>query len=224
MSASGRSWVLGGALLAASGGTVLAAPCATATLAAYIAGPACTVDNESFSAFQYFPSAAGVPTAADITVTPEPAAPGQTNPGLLFSDNWDNQTGVGQDASLLFTITQVGTGSITGATLQVTGTGSFDDTETQVPPSQLNIIDTDNALHSQLFIPSQTTFRVSDDILLNNGAHISSIDKRFLQEPTPPVITPEPGTLSTLGVALLLLAGWGWGCRTWRVPGAQRAA
>jgi PEP-CTERM motif len=205
MSASGRSLVLSGALLTATGAAAFAAPCMTGTLAAYsTSGFSCNVDDKTFSDFSYLASAAGVPTAADITVAPQGA--GAANPGLLFSDNWDNMTGVSQDATLFFTVTETGTGSIIGATLQVSGTGSFNDTETQVPPGQLNLVATDNALHSQMFDPPETTIRVSDDILLNNLAHITSIDKRFLQEPqttTPPTEMPEPASLALLGAALV---------------------
>jgi PEP-CTERM motif len=205
MSASGRSLVLSGALLTATGAAAFAAPCVTGTLAAYsTSGFSCNVGDKTFSDFLYLASASGVPTAADITVAPAGAA----NPGLLFSDNWDNMTGAAQDASLLFTVTETGAGSIIGATLQVSGTGSFNDTETQVPPGQLNLIATDNTLHSQLFDPPQTTIRVSDDILLNNLAHITSIDKRFLQEPTTSTTStttsvPEPASLALLGAALV---------------------
>jgi hypothetical protein len=207
MSASGRTLVLSGALLTATGAAAVAAPCTTALLSVYDAtGFSCSVGDKTFSAFSYNPSNLGVPTDADITVMPDG---GPTDPGLLFSDDWSNPTTVGQDATLFFTVTETGTGTIIGATLQVSGgVGSFSDEETDVPLSQLDLVATDNTLHSTSFNPPLTTIRVSDDILLNPGAHITSIDKRFDQ---PPPQTPEPGTLSILGTALLLLlVAWEW--------------
>jgi hypothetical protein len=200
--------ILSFALLAASATAAMAAPCTTGPLSGYIgAAFSCSVSDKTFSDFFYSAPSTGMPQPANITVTPQSSA---TNPGLLFSGTWSNTTGSSIDAVLLFTVTETGSGSITGATLQVSGQGIFDDTETQVPPGQLNLTATDNALHSQTFDPVQTSLRVSDDLLIGNGAVVSSMDKRFLQEPgppTPPTSVPEPGTLSALGAALLL-AGW----------------
>jgi hypothetical protein len=74
----------------------------------------------------------------------------------LFTAAWDNTTGdTGLDATLLFTVTERGTGSINGAALQVSGTGDFDDTETQVPPGQLNLVMADNTLPKPDFRPGR---------------------------------------------------------------------
>ena len=106
-----RKHLISAALLASTSSVALASPCVTGTFATYeTSGFSCDVGDKTFSDFLYVVSANGVPTAADITITPEGA--GSANPGLLFSDNWDNQTGVTVDASILFRVTENGPGSI----------------------------------------------------------------------------------------------------------------
>ena len=182
-----------------------ALPCGTTTLDVWLAIPgfSCTVGNETFSGFTYSQGAfngmnghSNVP-ASSVGVGPATTTAG---PGLGFNAFWNNTGTTSADALLTFTVTAT-TPSITGFALLLDGVvGPVLDVASL--SNSVTLSSTDNVEHfSASFAPVASLF-VTDDIGVNPGGTISSVEKQFV--PGPIVGAGLPGLIAA-GVGLLAL-------------------
>ena len=165
-------------------------------------GNTCTVGDKTFSGFSYSPDGFNVP-ATNVGVGPATTI----NPGVLFNALWQNATAAPLDAVIVFTVTAPAATPITDAELQLDGVvGSVLDVESL--SNGVVLSSGDNLLHSSAPFAAVTSLVVHDDVGVNPGGAISSIDKQFSQSTA--VTTPEPASLAILGISLL---GMGAACR-----------
>ena len=179
-----------------------ALPCGTTTLDVWLAIPgfSCTVGNLTFSGFSYQQGAfnglnghSNVP-ASSVGVGPATTTAG---PGLGFNAFWNNTGTTSADALLTFTVTAT-TPSITGFALLLDGVfGSVLDVASL--SNGVTVSSSDNLEHAATFAPV-TSLLVIDDIGVNPGGTIASVEKAFSQVPGPVVGAGLPG---------LILAGGG---------------
>lgn len=200
-------WDWAAFLLATASVGAIAAPCVTGPLSGYIAtGFSCTVDGKTLNQFVYHVATSGLPTADQITVTPTTVVKSSTTTGVgfVFAGTFSavNQPS-GQNYDINFNVLETnGTASISGAEVQVTGTGGFTE-EFNLNGTTHTV--TDTLLHDFPFTPPVSSVSVVDDFNLLNGTVVTSLEKLFDQRVGGGV--PEPSSLSILG-AVLVAFGW----------------
>jgi len=182
-----------------------ALPCGTTTLDVWLAIPgfSCTVGNETFSGFTYSQGAfngmnghSNVP-ASSVGVGPATTTAG---PGLGFNAFWNNAGTTSADALLTFTVTAT-TPSITGFALLLDGVfGSVLDVASL--SNGVTLPSSDNLEHFSAPFSPVASLVVTDDIGVNPGGTISSVEKQFV--PGPIVGAGLPGLIAA-GVGLLAL-------------------
>jgi len=182
-----------------------ALPCGTTTLDVWLAIPgfSCTVGNETFSGFTYSQGAfngmnghSNVP-ASSVGVGPATTTAG---PGLGFNAFWNNTGTTSADALLTFTVTAT-TPSITGFALLLDGVfGSVLDVASL--SNGVTLPSSDNLEHFSAPFSPVASLVVTDDIGVNPGGTISSVEKQFV--PGPIVGAGLPGLIAA-GVGLLAL-------------------
>jgi hypothetical protein len=182
-----------------------ALPCGTTTLDVWLAIPgfSCTVGNETFSGFTYSQGAfngmnghSNVP-ASSVGVGPATTTAG---PGLGFNAFWNNTGTTSADALLTFTVTAT-TPSITGFALLLDGVfGSVLDVASL--SNGVTLPSSDNLEHFSAPFSPAASLVVTDDIGVNPGGTISSVEKQFV--PGPIVGAGLPGLIAA-GVGLLAL-------------------
>jgi hypothetical protein len=180
-------------------------PCGTTTLDVWLAIPgfSCTVGNETFSGFTYSQGAfngmnghSNVP-ASSVGVGPATTTAG---PGLGFNAFWNNTGTTSADALLTFTVTAT-TPSITGFALLLDGVfGSVLDVASL--SNGVTLPSSDNLEHFSAPFSPVASLVVTDDIGVNPGGTISSVEKQFV--PGPIVGAGLPGLIAA-GVGLLAL-------------------
>jgi len=179
-----------------------AAPCGTTTLDNWlVSGFSCTVGDKTFSGFTYEPDGfngtnghSNVP-ASSVGVGPSFLTAG---PGIGFNAFWNNTGTTSADAVLTFTVTAPATTPITDFHLLLDGVvGSVLDVASL--SNGVTVSSSDNLEHAATFAPV-TSLLVIDDIGVNPGGTIASVEKAFSQVPGPVVGAGLPG---------LILAGGG---------------
>lgn len=186
--------VLGGSV------AVWAGSCGTATLAAYDApGFSCSIDDITFSGFDYVPSGSIIIPAADVAVTPEIVG-GEV--GFEFNAPWFALPGDFLDSFIDYSatcdgcmindlvLTMAGAGAGTGGIVRVDETSSSADLTVGAAGTTTILSD------SATFAPVPT-LAVSKDILLGGGTSglgsaVSSVTNLFSTTPT---VVPEPSLL-----------------------------
>ena len=183
-----------------------AAPCGMTTLDNWlVSGFSCTVGDKTFSGFTYEPDGfngtnghSNVP-ASSVGVGPSFLTAG---PGIGFNAFWNNTGTTSADAVLTFTVTAPATTPITDFHLLLDGVvGSVLDVASL--SNGVTVSSSDNLEHAATFAPV-TSLLVIDDIGVNPGGTIASVEKAFSQVPGPVVGAGLPG-LIVAGAGLL---GW----------------
>jgi hypothetical protein len=185
------------ATVAVSGSTN-AAPCGSTTLNNWlVAGFNCTVGNLTFSGFNYGQDGFnGTGGHSDVPSTSVGVGPAITlDPGIGFNAFWNNAGITTADALISFTVTAPAATPITDFELLLDGVvGSVLDVASL--SNGVTVSSSDNLLHTANFAPV-TSLLVIDDVGVNPGGTISSVEKQFSQG------VPEPASLAILGVSLL---------------------
>ena len=180
--------------------------CGTTTLDNWLAaGFSCTQGDLTFSGFTYQPDGfngtnghSNVP-ASSVGVGPAFTTAG---PGVGFNAFWNNTGTTSADAVLTFTVTAPATTPIVDFHLLLDGVvGSVLDVASL--SNGVTVSSSDNLEHAVSFAPV-TSLLVIDDIGVNPGGTISSVEKQFTQVPGPVVGAGLPG-LIVAGAGLL---GW----------------
>jgi hypothetical protein len=186
------------ATVAVSGGAN-AAPCGTTTLNNWlVSGFNCTVGDLTFSGFTYqqdgFDGTNGhsnVP-ASSVGVGPAFTTAG---PGIGVNAFWNNTGTTSADALFTFTVAAPATDPITDFHLLLDGVlGSVLDVASL--SNGVTLSSSNNLEQSVTFAPV-INLLVVDDIGVNPGGTISSVEKQFTQQ------APEPASLAILGASLL---------------------
>jgi hypothetical protein len=182
----------------AAPGAAYAAPCGTTTLDNWlVSGFSCTVGDKTFAGFSYQQDGfngmnghSNVP-ASSVGVGPAFTTAG---PGVGFNAFWNNAGTTAADALLTFTVTAPATTPITDFHLLLDGVvGSVLDVASL--SNGVTLSSSDNLEHAVTFAPV-TSLLVIDDIGVNPGGTISSVEKQFSQ-------VLEPASLAILGISLL---------------------
>ena len=180
-----------------------AVPCATTLDVAMVSGFTCTVGNLTFSGFTYsqdgFNGMNGRSNTPASSVGVGPAITTE-GPGVGFNAFWQNTGTTSSDAVISFTVTAP-TPSITGFALLLDGVvGPVLDVASL--SNSVTLSSTDNVEHfSASFAPVASLF-VTDDIGVNPGGTISSVEKQFV--PGPIVGAGLPGLVAACGGLLAL--------------------
>ncbi len=180
---------------AAASGVANAGVCIQDTMTNYVAlGVAgCTNGDMTFANFTYGVTPLASVSAANVTVTPVTTVSGEV--GFIFQGSWKTQ-----DVLINFTIAETSPAKdparLTNATLQLLGTGDFEDMEGLSTGQMLDAKDI--APHTVDFAPA-TSLQVRDDLELNSTGNVSQIEKTFSDVPD----VPEPGSLAILAIGLL---------------------
>jgi len=195
--------VMAGALLSlATGvapGTADAAPCISTTLDNWLEsahpGFNCTVGDKTFSNFSYSQDGFnGLNGHSNVPASSVGVGPAFTPfPGIGFNAFWNNTGTTSADALLTFNVVAPAATPITNFELLLDGVlGSVLDVASL--SNGVTVSSSDNLLHTVNFAPV-TSLLVIDDIGVNPGGTISSVEKQFT--------APEPASLAILGVSLL---------------------
>jgi hypothetical protein len=186
------------ATVAVSGSTN-AAPCGTTTLNNWlVSGFSCTVGDKTFSGFAYQQDGFdGTNGHSNVPATSVGVGPAITpDPGIGFNAFWNNTGTTTADALISFTVTAPAATPITDFELLLDGVvGSVLDVASL--SNGVTVSSSDNLLHTATFASSITSLLVIDDVGVNPGGTISSVEKQFSQG------VPEPASLAILGVSLL---------------------
>jgi len=208
-----------------------ASPCPTSTYDVYIAsGFQCAIGDKTFADFMYSgtsnPPGFGIP-AGGVAVTPI-TTPG--NPGLQFSAGWfaSTSSGILEEDSLIQYSVSVNPGgalindlSLSIGGVAFSGTGYIGVTENAclgaMFPScsggtilTLNVFDgsSGSKLYDSATFAPVSEIDVEKDITLqagtNGSASLSLVTNQFSEVTQ----TPEPGTLSMLGLGVIAVAGF----------------
>jgi PEP-CTERM motif len=186
---------------AAAPGVANAAPCINTTLDNWLEsahpGFNCTVGDKTFSNFSYsqdgFNGLNGHSNTPASSVGVGPAI--TPAPGIGFNALWQNTGTTTADALIAFTVTAPATTPIVDFELLLDGVvGSVLDVASL--SNGVVISSSDNLLHTANFAPV-TSLVVIDDVGVNPGGTISSVEKQFSQA------VPEPASLAILGISLL---------------------
>ena len=188
------------ATVVASGSTN-ALPCGSSTLDVWlVSGFSCTVGNLTFSGFSYQQGAFnGLNGHSNVPATSVGVGPASTAaPGVGFNAFWNNAGTTTADALIVFTVTAPASTPITDFHLLLDGVvGSVLDVASL--SNGVTVSSSDNLEHAATFAPV-TSLLVIDDIGVNPGGTIASVEKAFSQVPGPVVGAGLPG---------LILAGGG---------------
>jgi hypothetical protein len=182
----------------AGSGSANAVPCGTTTLNNWlVSGFSCTVGDKTFSGFTYqqdgFDGTNGHSNVPSTSVGVGPAI--TPDPGVGFNAFWNNTGTTSADALISFTVTAPAATPITDFELLLDGVvGSVLDVASL--SNGVTVSSSDNLLHTATFAPV-TSLLVIDDVGVNPGGTISSVEKQFSEG------VPEPASLAILGVSLL---------------------
>ena len=186
--------------------TAAAASCGSTTLDNWlVSGFSCTVGDKTFSGFTYqqdgFNGTNGhsnVP-ASSVGVGPAFTTAG---PGIGFNAFWNNAGTTSADALITFTVTAPATSPINDFHLLLDGVvGSVLDVASL--SNGVTVSSSDNLEHAATFAPV-TSLLVIDDVGVNPGGTISSVEKQFSQVPGPVVGAGLPGLVAACGGLLAL--------------------
>jgi len=186
--------------------TAAAVPCGTTTLDNWlVSGFSCTVRDKTFSGFTYQQGAfnglnghSNVP-ASSVGVGPAFTTAG---PGVGFNAFWNNTGTTSADALLTFRVTAPATTPIIDFHLLLDGViGPVLDVASL--SNGVTLSSSDNLEHAVSFA-SVTSLLVIDDIGVNPGGTISSVEKQFSQVPGPVVGAGLPGLVMACGGLLAL--------------------
>jgi hypothetical protein len=187
-------------------GSANAAACASSTLDVWLApGFSCTVGDKTFSGFTYqqdgFNGTNGHSNVPPTSVGVGPAFT-TAGPGVGFNAFWNNAGTTSADALLTFTVTAPATTPIVDFHLLLDGVvGSVLDVASL--SNGVTLSSSDNLEHAVSFGPA-TSLLVIDDIGVNPGGTISSVEKQFSQVPAPIVGAGLPGLIAACGGLLAL--------------------
>jgi len=188
------------AAVVASGPTN-AAPCGSSTLDVWLAaGFFCTVGDKTFSDFTYqqdgFNGTLGRSNVPPTSVGVGPAFT-TAGPGVGFNAFWNNTGTTSADALLTFRVTAPSATPINDFHLLLDGVvGSVLDVASL--SNGVTLSSSDNLEHAASFAPV-TSLLVIDDIGVNPGGTISSMEKQFSQVPGPVVGAGLPGLVAACG-------------------------
>jgi hypothetical protein len=169
------------------------APCPTALLTTYLTpGFSCTVADKTFSMFSV-PQVTNVTGVADLVVMPiteqDPTNSARILAGLVFNGNVVAGTGDGLgDVSLDFNVNS--TTPILGATLSVTGIGTFCDNEhivfaggfVDLNAGSPGFQTCTSTVDRKTF--SSTSLMVTNNISIAQGSSVTSFQKLFIEQCT----------------------------------------
>lgn len=182
--------------------TAAAAPCGTTTLNNWLgSGFSCTVGNLTFSGFNYSPDGfngtnglSNAP-ASSVGVGPTFLTAG---PGIGFNAFWNNTGTTSGDVEITFTVTAPANSPITDFHLLLDGVvGSVLDVASL--SNGVTLSSSDNLEHAVTFA-AVTSLLVIDDIGVNPGGSISSVEKAFSQVPLPAALPLFASGLVGLGL------------------------
>jgi hypothetical protein len=193
------------AAVVASGSTN-AAPCGSTTLDNWlVSGFSCTEGDKTFSGFTYQADGFnGTLGRSNVPATSVGVGPAFTTagPGVGFNAFWNNAGTTAADALLTFTVTAPATTPIVDFHLLLDGVvGSVLDVASL--SNGVTLSSSDNLEHAVSFAPV-TSLLVIDDIGVNPGGTISSVEKQFSQVPGPVVGAGLPALVMACGGLLAL--------------------
>jgi hypothetical protein len=188
------------AAVVASGSTI-AAPCGSTTLDVWlVSGFSCTVGDKTFSNFFYQQDGFnGTLGRSNVPATSVGVGPAFTTagPGIGFNAFWNNAGTTSADALLRFMVTAPANTPIVDFHLLLDGVvGSVLDVASL--SNGVTLSSSDNLEHAVSFAPVTSLF-VTDDIGVNPGGTISSVEKQFSQVPGPVVGAGLPGLIAACG-------------------------